>query len=517
MVELKETGDAVALANLARLPLKSRHPAMRRSILSLLLLIPALAMAGLQPARLRTEWLPNPFGIDAERPRVSWRVEESDAQVRGQKQTAFRVLVASSAESLAKDAGDLWDSRKVASDETLNVEYAGKSLVSGQACFWKVKVWDKDGVESAWSPAADWSMGLLKPEDWKAQWISFRDESPLWKEREKLWLPPARHYRKEFAAKRAVKRAMLYLSAFGLAEAHLNGQRLDDALFEPGWADYRQRIHYRAHDVTKLVRLGGNCLGAIVADGWYAGYVGYGLLVGYGPNKTGRNIYGKTPALLAQLDIEYADGSRETIGTDATWETSGDGPYREADLIMGESYDARRQQTDWCASWDRGTTGHRLPAMDWRWQSAIRAEDNGSVKATFYEPGVEKEVELGFQKPARLVAYTAQPVRVTEELPAKKITEPKPGVFIFDLGQNIAGLIRLKVRGATGTRVQIRYGEMLHKDGTLMTENLRKARATDTYHCAAMRMARRGSRASRITVSNLSKSPASRRSPHSMP
>ena len=451
------------------------HP--MRLLVPLFLASAASVCAALSPANLRTEWLPNPQGIDAEKPRVSWRVEESDANVRGQKQSAYRVLVASGAKVLEKGEGDLWDSGKVASDETLNIEYAGKPLASGQAFFWKVKVWDKDGVESAWSAAAQWSMGLLKP-DWKAQWISFKDDAPLHADRAKLFLPPARHYRKMFRMNYEVKRAMLYSSALGIAEFWIDGQRVGDAYFEPGWADYRQRDYYCAHDVTKLLHSGGGVIGAIVTDGWYAGYVGYGLLVGYGPNQCGRAIYGKTPALLAQLDIEYADGSHEIIATDATWETSGEGPIREADLLMGESYDARLKRELWC-----GDYNIRIIDADvaWKWQPAIRAAENGSVKAKFFDTTGEHEVELGFQKPSRLVAYTAPPVRVTEELPAKKITEPKTGVFIFDLGQNIAGIIRLKVKGAAGTRVQIRHGEMLHKDGTLMTENLRKARATDFY------------------------------------
>jgi alpha-L-rhamnosidase len=454
---------------------KIRHSSLE-VISAFVLSLSSFTFAALTPANLRTEWLPNPLGIDAGKPRVSWRVESDE---RGQRQTGYRVLVASGAALLERAEGDLWDSGKVASDETLNIEYAGKPLASGQACFWKVKVWDKDGVESPWSAPAHWSMGLLKPEDWKAQWISFKDETPLHTDRAKLHLPPARHYRKEFSANMAVKRVVLFGSALGVAEFQLNGQRVGDAYLEPGWADYRQRNFYRVHDVTKLVKRGPNCVGAIVADGWYAGYVGYGLLVGYGPNKTGRAIYGKTPALLAQLDIEYADGSHEIIGTDTTWQTSGDGPIREADLLMGVSHDARQEDRVWCQL--REAEKSTSPKTSWKWQPAIRAEDNGSVKAKFFEPGVEKEVELGFQKPAKLVAYTAPPIRVTEELPAKNITEPKPGVFIFDLAQNIAGIIRLKVKGAAGTRVQIRYGEMLHRDGTLMTENLRKARATDFY------------------------------------
>jgi alpha-L-rhamnosidase len=430
-------------------------------VLALCLVRSASAAEALRPAQLRTEWLTNPLGLDAEKPRLSWRVE---SEGRGQRQTAYRLLVASSLEKLQKDEGDLWDSEKVESDETLGIGYAGKALFSGQEVFWKVKVWDKEAKESAWSETAMWSMGLLKPEDWQAQWISFKDDSPVHADRETLHLPPARLYGNDFAASKPVRRAMLYASALGLAEFHLNGQKIGDAYFEPGWSDYRERAWYRAHDVTDLVRPGANRLGAVVADGWYAGYVGYGLLVGYGPNQAGRNFYGRTPALLAQLEIEYADGSREIVGTDASWQVTSDGPYREADLIMGETFDARR--TD---------------SVQWKWEPAILAEQNGSVKAAFRDALGTREVELGFQKPKRLQAYSGPAIRVTEELKPHRLTEPAPGVYIFDLGQNLAGNVRLEVKGPAGTKIQLRYGEMLHPDGRLMTENLRKARATDTY------------------------------------
>ncbi len=151
---------------------------MKSAFLISALFLPCVALAALKPAALRTEWLNDPQGLDAARPRLSWRVEEGDATVRGQRQTAFRVIVASSADALAKGTGDLWDSGKVASEETVNVEYAGAALATSGQAFWQVRVWDKDGVESAWSPTAKWSMGVLKPEDWKAQWISFKDGSP---------------------------------------------------------------------------------------------------------------------------------------------------------------------------------------------------------------------------------------------------------------------------------------------------------------------------------------------------
>ncbi|HOW63981.1 MAG TPA: family 78 glycoside hydrolase catalytic domain [Candidatus Paceibacterota bacterium] len=322
-------------------------------------------------------------------------------------------------------------------------------------------------------------MGLLKPSDWTAQWISFRDTAPLHTNRSTLFLPPARHYRKQFSPAKTVQRATLYASALGICELHLNGYHIGDAWFEPGWADYRKRAYYRTHDVTHLMKSGANCVGAIVAEGWYSGYVGYGVLVGYGPNKVGRYFYGKTPALLAQLEIEYADGSREVIGTDTSWQVSGDGPIREADLIMGESYEAGRDDPDWCRPGDSGPRG--APHAPWQWALAIRAEDNGSTKAIFSDNCGDREVELGFQRPPRLQAYAVPPIRVTQELKVQKLTEPMPGVYIFDLGQNFAGNIRLKVKGAAGVRLQLRYGEMLHRDGRLMTENLRKARATDFY------------------------------------
>ncbi len=425
--------------------------------------------ADVKPVALRTEYLANPLSLDTTAPRLQWQLVSNE---RGARQTAYRILVASSAPKLAKDEGDLWDSGKLASDASTQIAYAGKPLASGQPCFWKVQVWDQHSQASRWSVAALWSMGLLKTNDWKAQWISYRDHAPLHTNRASLFLPPARHYRKAFAAAKPVKRAMIYVSALGLVDLHLNGQPITDSFFESGWADYQKRAYYRAHDVTGQLQRGENCLGAVVADGWYAGYVGYGLLVGYGPNKVGRYFYGKTPAFLAQLEIEYTDGARETIVTDTSWQVSSDGPIREADMIMGEAFDARSLQADWCSAHG---------AKDWKWESAIRAEDNGSTKAIFSDNRGKREVELGFQRPPKLQAYAAQPIRVTQDLKAQRLTEPKPGVYIFDLGQNFAGVIRLKIKGPAGTRLQIRYGEMLHPDGRLMTENLRKARAIDYY------------------------------------
>ncbi len=231
--------------------------------------------ASLNPVALRCEYLENPLGIDETQPRLTWRVESAE---RGQKQTAYQILVASEEKALEAGRGDLWDSGKVASDETVNIPYAGKPLASRQVCFWKVKVWDKDGQASGWSKTATWSMGLLRPEDWQAQYISFRDYTPVYKAPDPLFLVPAYQYRKEFAAARTVRRATLYATALGLYELHLNGERVGDAYCTPGWSDYHQRAYYNTFDVTALIKPGTNAWGAWVADGWYAGYLGFGLL-----------------------------------------------------------------------------------------------------------------------------------------------------------------------------------------------------------------------------------------------
>ena len=422
---------------------------------------------GLKVDRLRCEYLENPLGIDEKLPRLSWIVT---SESRGQKQTAYQIRVASSLEKLLSDKADLWASRKVASDETVNVVYEGKPLSARQLCFWQVRVWDKDSKASKWSIPARWSMGLLNEKNWYSEWISFKDDVPLNATRQKVVLPPARYYRKEFKANRSIKRATIYATALGIYELSLNGHEITDQMFTPGWSDYRKRVYYNTFDVTSLVQYGSNAIGVVVADGWYSGYVGFGLLVGYGPNRCGRYFYGKTPALRAQLEIEYTDGSKKIVATDTSWKTS-TGSILEADMLMGEVYDARLEISGW----------NRTGFNDERWDNAIKAEDNGSIQTQYYDRGGEREVELGFIEPKILQAYSSVPVRPMEKIKPIDITEPKKSVYIFNMGQNFSGIVELKVKGKKGQQIQLRHGEMLHTDGRLMTENLRKARARDIY------------------------------------
>jgi alpha-L-rhamnosidase len=433
-------------------------------------MLAALAMAAapeLRVEQLRVEYLDNPSGIDETAPRLSWKLT---AKGRGARQTAYQIVVASSERLLAANRADLWDSGKVASGETTQVVYQGKALGSRQKCFWKVRAFSGSDRPSPWSAAAHWSMGLLAPQDWSARWISYKDAAPLHLSRKELYLPAARYYRGEFQTAGKVRRATLYASALGIYDAYVNGKRIGERMFAPGWSDYRRRAYYNTYDVTALVQNGANAMGAVVAEGWYSGYVGYGLLVGYGPNKVGRYFYGKTPALIAQLEIEFEDGRRATVGTDEAWRVS-TGAVLEADILMGETHDARLEPLGWAqAGFDSS-----------KWETAIQAGRNGSTRATFHDRAGAREVELGFVRPKRMQAYSAQPVQPIEEIRAAGVVEQAPGVFIFDLGQNISGVAHLKVRGGAGTKVKLRFGEMLHTDGRLMTENLRKARAIDTY------------------------------------
>jgi alpha-L-rhamnosidase len=575
----------------------------------------------LMPWHLRCEYRIDPPGIDVTQPRLSWLLKSADDSAHGQVQTAYQILVASSSDQLAAGNGDLWDSGKIQSNETSQIVYAGKALVSGQRCFWKVRSWNGSDQPSNWSEPAHWSMGLLSADDWKATWIGYDapvkaageadvqapsetlnfdglswiwssenepaaapagakdaipapghlpagaryfrtvisidngeierghglitadnrfeifvngksagysgdfkraqsvdftrllhagpnviaiwaqndsagpagligrlriklksqpsriiDIDPSWQvsrrkidqwntapelsdpsfkpavavakhgdapwgriEARKLNLPPTPYLRHSFTVSKSVARATVYASALGIYELHLNGRRVGADHFTPGWTEYAKRVHYQTYDVTDMLQQGDNAIGAILADGWYAGYFGF----------TGnRELYGKDPRVIAQLQIEYADGSKQLVVTDESWKASY-GPIREADLLMGCTFDAQMELRGWDASgfddskWDAvAVTPHVLP---------------------------------------KLQAAVGDPVRSIEQIQAQSVAQPQPGMYVYDLGQNMVGWVRLKMSAPAGTRIVLRFAEMLNPDGTLYTASLRGARATDTY------------------------------------
>ena len=569
-----------------------------------------LSAPALSAGDLRCEYGRNPTAVGETQPRLSWVVEAAKDR-RGVVQAAYQVLVADSADALKMDRAEVWDSGKVASDQSIQVLYGGKALASGQTYFWKVKLWDGEGNASAWSAPAQWTMGLLQPADWQAKWIGYQPppskndagadalkrwldlegcpwvwangskpgnqpagivcfrkvvevpadralrqatflltaddgfrlfvnghdagEGSTWKNLYALeitgrlkaganalaieatnggdspspagvigrlvllfaagepiivpvnaswlttrqpagdwksaafgaasWKPAANvaqfgdspwgsikvsaetldaapFFRKAFTVSKPIKHAAIFASALGVYELHLNGKPVDKDLLSPGWTDYRKRVHYFGYDVTRQLKPGANVIGAILGDGWYAGYLAF---------SGRRHYYGEQPFFIAQLQIQYQDGSTDIVGTDETWKAT-TGPILSDDLLMGCVYDARKEMPGWDAP---GGT-------DDNWGAAMP------------DPLVK----------ANLEAHPSTPIRSMLEVSAKRLMEPQPGVYVFDLGQNMVGHVRLMAKGKAGQKVVLRHVEMLKPDGMIYTDNLRAARATDTFFLA---------------------------------
>jgi alpha-L-rhamnosidase len=383
------------------------------------------------PKHLQCEYLQDPVGIDVPQPRLGWELESAQPN---QIQTAFQILVADQLNLLETNSANVWDSGKVETAQSSQVVYGGPDLQSTTTYWWKVRVWDSEGRVSDYSSSASWQMGQLRSGDWQARWIGL-DVQPT---HDPVMRPPV-YTRHTFSIEAPASRAILYATARGCYKALVNGQQAGRDALTPGWTDYNKRIQYQTYDVTHLLDSGDNVLAAIVADGWYAGYVGQNLM---------RNHYGDTPQLLLQLHIEHEDGSTTVVATGDNWRGAA-GPIGYSDLQMGEYYDARLEIPGWAA-----------PGFD----------DSQWQLMQIY--GADHDL---------LVAQPNQTMRVTEQIKPVGITHPADGNVIFDMGQNMVGWIRLTVSGSAGTVVTLRHGEMLNPDGTLYTENLRDARQTDTY------------------------------------
>lgn len=376
--------------------------------------------------KLTCEYETNPRAIDKPQPHLGW-VLESD--VRGQRQTAYQILVADSETRLRKQIGNLWDSGKIESGESVSIPYAGKSLSSGQRGYWKVRVWDRNDQVSGWSAPASWEMALLAPNDWTGAWLSDGKKAPE-TDAEFYQPDPAPLFRKEFHPGKKVTRARLYITAAGYYEASLNGARVGDAVLDPGWTDYRQRILYSTYDVTEQLRAGSNCLGVMLGNGWYNSLP----LRMWGRYNLRDALATGRPCFIAQLNLEFADGSRASIVSDSTWKFC-PGPVIRNNIYLGEVYDARLEIPGW----------NRPGFADTGWKPAVLAPAPGG----------------------KLVAQHQPPIKITATLKPVQRTEPKPGVFIFDFGQNFSGWVRLKIQAEKGTQVTLRYGELLNADGTL--------------------------------------------------
>lgn len=381
------------------------------------------------PVRLRCEYFEDPLGIDAAAPRLSWQCA---SEVRGAVQSAYQVLVASNEEAL-ENGPWLWDSGKVADGDSIHHAYAGPKLVSRQRCYWRVRIWDGDGNPSPWSESAWWEMGLLRPRDWRARWITPAGEA------DPAVAAPAPMLRSEFKVDGEVASARLYVTSLGLYQAALNARPVADWLLTPGWTSYQKRIQYQTYDVAGLLTQGANALGVTLGDGWYRGTLGF---------RPRRGFWGDQLALLLQLHIVYADGREQIIGSDEDWRAS-TGPIQMAELYHGETYDARLEKPGWDAP------GYK--AAGW------------------------KKVRTLPHTLETLVAQNGPPVRRIDTLKPVAILTSPAGETIFDFGQNMVGWVRLEVQGEAGQEVVLRHGEVLDADGNLYTANLRSAKQMIRY------------------------------------
>lgn len=559
-------------------------------------------------SNLRTEYLQNPLGIDVLDPRFSW---ELTSVVRGQRQSAYQIVVSADSVALSRGAAELWDSKKVVSDQAGQIIYAGKKLASKQKCYWRVKVWDAANHASAWSEIASWSMGMLHKTDWQALWIGapaeiipnekkhnahygfqsnfvsserdanqwvsldlghvqeirqiklfpvdykkladgylfpkqFRIEvsnSPDFKNARVIaeesakdlirtgldpyvknigtakvryvrvtvnkldkneegkyafalaeievlnaksenvalkskatagalydiykpfsyenWMPdrltdgfynvhafkplslpvPASPMlRKTFVTNKKVKSATLYASALGLYEFQINGNKAGTQVLAPEWTDYHKRVQYQTYDVTSSIRNGVNVIGAMLADGWYAGAVFSHLE---------RGPYGFDRRLIGQLEIRYEDGTTSRIVTDGTWKLLENGPIQSASIFNGETFNAKLFPKDWMK-----------PNFD-----------DSHWKAVTTDRSIDKT----------LSAQRNEPIKIIEELKPVKITKVKENTYLFDLGQNIAGWANLKLDYNPGSEITFRHGEILDDKGALYVENLRFAKQINVY------------------------------------
>jgi len=397
---------------------------MYRPLIFLLLVSSIGLSAQVRVQNLRTENLVNPIGIESSKPRFSWQLA---SEKRNVMQSAYEINVSNAADGKQV----VWNSGKISSDQSMYVAYNGPVLQSGKKYFWKVRAWDNTAKPSAWSETASWQM-TLSPSDWKAKWIQpgYAEDSVT---------RPSPLFRKEFSTAKKIQSATAYITAHGLYEAQINGKRVGDAYLTPGWTSYNKRLQYQVYDVTGLLQSGANAIGVTLGSGWYRGYIGF---------SGQKNFYGKDIALLLQLDITYADGSRESVVTDESWKSS-NGSILSSEIYHGETIDARNEKPGWT------TTGFK--DADW-----------SGVKVASFGYG-------------NLLATYNEPIRKHETFKAVKLITTPTGEKVIDFGQNLVGWVQVKVSGEAGKIITLYHAEVLDKAGNFYTENLRPAKQQNNY------------------------------------
>lgn len=398
---------------------------MKKILCLLLPCLVATAFAQTSVNHLLTENKPNPIEVEEQAPRFSWQLS---ATQRNTMQTAYAIQVWEA----GNKKNTVWNSGKIMSDQSAYVPYAGKALQSGKKYHWSVQVWDNHVAQPATSETGSFQMTLLQNTDWKARWIEpgYTEDSVM---------RPSPLFRKQFAVSKKIVSATAYITAHGLYEAQINGKRISDAYFTPGWTAYKKRLQYQVYDVTSFLQKGDNAIGVTLGSGWYRGVIGF---------SNNRNVYGKDIALLLQLTITYSDGSTEQVVSDDSWKSS-TGSIRYSEIYNGETIDAREEKNGWA-----------LPGYDdGKWSG---------VKTTTHPMNV-------------LVATYNEPIRRKEVFKAKRIITTPSGEKVIDFGQNLVGWVTLKAKGNAGDKIVVSHAEVLDKTGNFYTTNLRAAKAQDTY------------------------------------
>ncbi|MDF2725178.1 MAG: alpha-L-rhamnosidase, partial [Paenibacillus sp.] len=382
----------------------------------------------IQVKQVSCEYQQNPIGIGERAPRLSWKLAAEGK--RGVRQSAYQIEVAE--DSLFSNIE--WESGKVVSGQSVHVETAGLETASCKRYYYRVRVWDGEGAQSDWSETAYWETGKFKGESWQAEWISAPlEQLPIDAEQTPL-------LRKTFSLQGTVKQARIYATALGMYELELNGARVGDSYFAPGWTSYGETLQTQTYDVTALLAEGDNAIGAWLGNGWYKGNLAW---------SDRKALYGDRLSLLMELHVQYEDGSTEIVASDASW-MSAPSPIQMSEIYHGETYDARLEQPGW-------STASYAPGNEW------------------------KPVDTLVRSYDILTPQINEPVRKIEAVkPTGWLTTPK-GETVIDFGQNLVGWVKFTVSGDAGTEVSISHAEVLDGEGNFYTANLRAAKQKITY------------------------------------
>lgn len=420
--------------------MKKTLPVLLRTLPLLFLLYSAgvLQAQVFSVSELRCEQSQRPLAVDPAGPRLSWQL---NADRRGCLQSAYRILVADSLVALADDNGNVWDSGKVFSDRSVLVPYGGPALQPGKAYCWKVQAWDADGNLSPWSLPASFGTGLMSMQDWNgAKWIAMEPDvdslkciegnTGKWKDGGPVFDKPVAPYklpqlRREFTATKPVKRAMAYICGLGQFEMFLNGEKVGDHFLDPAWTKFDKEAQYVAFDITGELRDGKNAVGVMLGNGYY--HTPHGrylkLLFSYG-----------APKMICKLQIEYADGTAQTVVSDDKWRAS-ESPVTFSSIYGGEDYDASAVQPGWAE-----------PGFDDRkWKKAVLTQGAG----------------------VKLIPQISEPLKVMERIPTVRRFRAANGNWVYDLGQNASGIVQLTVRAVTPQSIKLIPGELINDDSTV--------------------------------------------------